>query len=407
MSLRETLIVILVAAIGLAGTAWFLATHERVTESTWTGFQGEARRNPWLAAQHFLNRVATPAEELRSLPELRRLPPNATLIVPQAHQTISAGLLEALVSWVREGGYLIVEAEHPKQSDPLLEAFSVQRSAVNPSDRVRMIEGKNDGHAYQIKLPNAAAPAALNLKRTVSLQSSDAWFRSETGNGSSLLALRFGDGMVTAVSDLDFLTNGAIGTLDHARFLWDLVRLSEFAKSVEQADVPGTKTVESGQTVLFFNRPDKLSLPDWLRKNAWAPLVGGAIALVLWLWRIIPRFGPIAPDAARARRSLLDHLRASGRFLWSNGHATRLLESSREACLREVGRSLPYFRSATPQARLSHLVQVLGIKEEHARYLVQPQRGGSMLQFLHTVRAYQRIYSRLTARQPRPSARPD
>ena len=399
MSLREVLVVLLVVAVGLSGTAWFLATHERVTETEWTGFTGEAKRNPWLAAQRLLSRMEIPAEEVRTLPGLRSLPPRATLIVPRAHQTVSASLREALVAWVHNGGHLIVEAEPLVQDDSLLDAFDVQRSAITPDQTQRRIGDRNKPPPYEIKLPNAVAPAALDMRPSVSLQSADTWFRAGDASGTSLVAKKIGSGMVTAISDLRYLTNNAIGTRDHAQFLWDLVRL-------DQAGAAHSQPVDKGQqTVLFFNRPGKLSLPDWLRTHAWAPLTGGAIALVLWLWRSIPRFGPIAPDAGRGRRSLLDHLRASGRFLWSTGHATRLLESSRTACLRELSRSLPYFQNATPQARLSQLQQVLGVQEEQARYLLEPQQGASMTQFLHTVRAYQHIYSRLAARKTEIAAR--
>ncbi len=393
MSLREVLLVLLVVAVGLSGTAWFLATHERVTETQWTGFTGEAKRNPWLAAQRFLNRVEIPAKEVRTLPELRRLAPRATLIVPRAHQTVSPSLREALVAWVHGGGYLIVEAEQLVQDDPLLDAFGVQRSAIAPDRAQRRISDRNKTPPYEIKLPNATAPAALDMRPVVSLQSGDAWFRAGDDSGTSLVALKIGRGMVTAISDLRYLTNNAIGTRDHAQFLWNLVRLDRAATANPEPDDSAERTV------LFFNRPDKLSLANWLRKHAWAPLTGGAIALAIWLWRAIPRFGPMVPDAGRGRRSLLDHLRASGRFLWSTGHAVRLLESSRAACLRELSRSLPYFQNATPQARMSQLEQVLGVREHHARYLLEPQQGGSMMQFLHTVQAYQHIYSRLAARK--------
>ena len=407
MSVRDILIVVLIAAIGLTGVVWFLSTHEKVTEPAWTGLRGEARRNPWLAAERFLNRVATPAKELRTLPELRKLPANATLIVPQAHQAISARLRDALVEWVRQGGYLIVEAEHPAQRDLLTDAFGVRRSAI-ASDRPERKGAESDEPKFdEITLPNAAAPAAINLNTAVSLEADNAWFQADSRHATWLVTVRFGAGMVTVVSDLDYLSNGAIGHLDHAQFLWDLVRLHEFAASTSTTPSgdagPG---VTEQQPVLFFSQPDKLSLLSWLRENAWAPLAGGALALLLWLWRIIPRFGPVTPDAGRDRRSLLDHLRASGRFLWTNGHGTRLLEASREACLRRLARSLPYFRSATPQERLTQLVQTLGINEEQARRILQPQESSGMLQFLHTIRVYQRVYSRLAVRQTKTAARP-
>ncbi len=394
MSLREALVMMLAAAIGAAATAWFLATHERVTENVWTGFRGEARQNPWLAAERFLNRVAVPTDELRTLPDLRTLPPAGTLIVPDAHQSISARLRDALVAWVRNGGHLIVEAEPAQQDDPLLEAFGVRRSAVEPKRRNPAIDHSGERKFDQVRLPNATAPALVDVHAAVSLEADGAWFRAEGRYGTWLVTIRFGNGIVTALGDLDYLSNGAIGSLDHAQFLWDLVRLRE----------PATSADTDIQPVRFFNHPGKLSLMDWLANNAWAPLIGATAALLLWLWHVIPRFGPVLPDPERTRRSLLDHLRASGRFLWSNGHTKRLLESSRRACLRRINRSLPHFPSASPGERVSLLMQALGLEEEQARRILEPQEGGNMPQFLQTIRVYQQVNARLAERRSAPAA---
>ena len=393
MSLRETLIMLLIVVIGLTGVVWFLATHEQVTEQAWTGFRGEAKRNPWLAGQRLLQRFGQPAKELRSMPELRNLPPRATLIIPRSHHTITGHLRDEVIDWVRQGGYLIVEAEYPRLKDPLVEAFGVERHEIEFEEYEDDLEVFEEDEFEKVRLPNAMAPATIELERYMSLDAKDVWFRVDGTDGTYMLVKRSGRGAVTIVNDLDYARNISIGSLDHAHFLVDLVRLREELIADE-----GIGPAPQAAQVMFFNRPGKLSLATWLREHAWAPLAGGAAALLLWLWRVIPRFGPIMPDAERGRRRLLDHLRASGRFLWSNGHATRLVEASREACLRQIGRSLPHFLSATAEARVEQLVDTLGITQEQAQRILQPQEGGKMIQFWQTIRLYQRVYSRLAIR---------
>ncbi|UCH46540.1 MAG: hypothetical protein JSU95_10435 [Betaproteobacteria bacterium] len=393
MSLRETLIMALVIVIGLSGVVWFLATHEQVTEQAWTGLRGEAKRNPWLAAQRLVRRFGQPATELRSLPELRNLPPRATLIVPESHHTINGHLRDEIIDWVRSGGYLIVEAEYPRQKDPLVEAFGVDRYTIEFDEYEDDLDVFEESNFEKIRLPNATTPAAIELERFMSLDAKDVWFRADGTYGTYLLVKRSGRGAVTIVNDLNYAHNDGIGSLDHAQFLVDLVQLRE-----ELIRDEGIGPAPQDTPVMFFNRPGKLSLASWLGEHAWAPLAGGAAALILWLWRVIPRFGPIMPDADRKRRRLLDHLRASGRFLWSNGHATRLVEASREACLRQIARSLPHFLSATEEARIEQLVHTLGITQEQAQRILQPQEGGKMIHFWQTIRLYQRVYSRLAIR---------
>ena len=159
MSLREMLIMALVVAIGVSGVAWFLATHEQVTEQAWTGFRGEAKRNPWLAAQRLMNRFDTPATELRSLPELRNLPPRATLIIPASHHTITGHLRDEIIDWVRRGGHLIVEAEDPRYDDPLVAAFGVDRYTVDFEEYEDELEVFDGAVSEKVRLPNAAACA--------------------------------------------------------------------------------------------------------------------------------------------------------------------------------------------------------------------------------------------------------
>ncbi|UCD67775.1 MAG: hypothetical protein JSW48_13255 [Betaproteobacteria bacterium] len=393
MSLREILIMILVVVIGLSSVAWFLATHEQVTEQAWTGFRGEAKRNPWLASQRLVRRLGQPASELRSLPELRNLPPHATLIIPRSHQTINRHLRDEIIDWVRRGGYLIVEAEYARQEDPLVDAFGVDRISVEVDEFEDGREVAEDTDFETIRLPNATAPAKIDLNPFMSVDAQDVWFRADEHFGTYLLVKRSGRGAVAVINDLNYARNRGIGILDHARFLVDLVQLRD-----EFTPDDGVGLASQDAPVLFFNRPGKLSLASWLKEHAWAPLASGAIALFLFLWRVIPRFGPIMPEAERRRRRLLDHLRASGRFLWSNGHATRLLEASRDACLRQIGRSLPHFLSTTADARVEQLVNALGITQEQAQRILQPQQGGKMMQFWHTIRLYQRVHSRLAIR---------
>jgi hypothetical protein len=396
MSTREALIMLLLLAIATSGAAWFLATHERYEADIWVGYRGEARRNPWLGAQRFLERYDISTTEVRALPELRNLTPEATLVIPKSHHLITASLRDHLVGWVEQGGLLIVEAEYAGVDDTLTGAFGVRRLETQYDEFDEEPDEEADAPGYEtISLPGASAAATVDFQTYTTLDGDDAWFRADGKYGTYLLVVRRGDGTAIIVNDLDFLRNNVIGSHDHARFLLHLLGLREYIATT------GISASASGAgPVMFFNRPGKLSLFDWLKKNAWATMAGAAVALLCWLWRVVPRFGPVAPDPERARRRLLDHLRASGRFLWANGHAMRLLEASREACLRRIGRAFPHFLSANVETRTAQLVDTLGITEEQAQRILKPQENAKMLQFLQTIRLYQSVLSRLAASHP-------
>ena len=183
------------------------------------------------------------------------------------------------------------------------------------------------------------------------------------------------------LNDFGFMRNLAIGQLDHAEFLWQLVRFQ-----------PGTAEV------FVFDNPQKLSLVQWLVDNAWAVLAAGAALLLVWLWRIAPRFGPMAPDPEPVRRRLLDHLRASGRFQWSKGGAATLAEAAREAALRRVARAQTDFAALSPAERRDRLAASFDLPAEEAGRVLRPAKDTQPVEFVAAMRVFQRIHERLSRR---------
>jgi len=406
MKTRDILIGILIAALGISGAVWLRANFDLETEKVMVGFRGEAQRNPWLAAERLLDRMRLPASELREYDGLRKLQPDSMLVLPQGRQTLSESLRAGILNWVQGGGFLVVEAEHPSIRDPLIDEFGVMRVADADNSKankhrqgtgsISRNNSEDDANANHVdrdsldltvvRLPASRLTSLVWMEADFSLVSEHAWFRAGTDYSANILMLRVGDGNVVVVNNLDFATNSEISELDHAQFVVELARF---------AQRPGP--------VIFFINPGQPSLMKWLRTHAWAPISAATLAVFLWLWKSIPRFGPISPDPARARRRLLDHLRASGRFLWSRGQGGRLLEVSREACLRKISRTLPDFETATESTQASRLMRMFGISSEQAQQILSPQAPGKMLHFMHTIHLYQTIHARLALHQAQTS----
>ena len=257
MSRREILIVLLIAAIGVSAVVWFLSTHEKVTDRVRIGLQGEARRNPWLAAQRLLDHFDRPATEVRKLTQLNTLPEQGTLIIPKAHFTITGHLRSQITEWVKQGGYLIVEAENPLQDDPLLDAFEVTRGEVEANEDKHPAAQKKQGVDSDIELitlPDASTVARVKLDRFIVLDTSHPWYHYDGKYGTYLLTKPVGQGVVTVVNDLDFARNSFIGELDHAQFFLDLVALrSRLASGTSNTPTTGANRV------MIFNEPGKPS----------------------------------------------------------------------------------------------------------------------------------------------------
>jgi hypothetical protein len=93
-------------------------------------------------------------------------------------------------------------------------------------------------------------------------------------------------------------------------------------------------------------------------------MIAAAILLALALWRILPRFGPILPRPEPARRQLLEHLRAAGRFRWSRGAREQLLTAAREQLERHIAIAAPRLAHLPPSRRYSELSAQLGTDPE-------------------------------------------
>jgi hypothetical protein len=361
-------------AFALLGGAsiWLLTRIHFEPQRVWTGYQGEARRNQWLAAERLLDRMGMEVHHMRAVPELHDLPQRATLVLTAPREVLSANDRERVLAWVGYGGHLVVEAERLDSPDPLLDALEVARKPAK--------DGRRSSEPFVFTLPQAPEPIKAQLYAPLSLDAPQA--SAGVKNSSATLLVHFPrlKGRVTALSTLSFARNGAIGEFSHAELLWQIMRFAPASK-----------------TVYFFDGPRKLSLLQWLRDEAWPALAGFALLLALWLWRVVPRFGPLAPDPEPARRRLLDHLRASARFLWSRGGGDALAEASREAVLRRIARAQPDF-AGLPVAERAKRLAALGVTGAEARFVLEPQRAPRPDVFAGLIGLYQHIHQQLTHR---------
>jgi hypothetical protein len=365
MNPRLLATLVLGAALVL-GAVWFLSAYERVPDKEWVGPSGEARRNPFLAAERLAGRMGLRVKELRSLPELDTLAPSGVLLLPNRRQALEPARIRSLVAWVQGGGHLIVEAELPGVADPLLDLLAVRRSAAERAAKPPPVE-----------LPGGRR-LAVSLFGNQSL-AADKKILLHAGppDAARLISFEQGEGMVSAASGLHFARNNLIGANDNAEFLWHLVAQTQ-----------------AGELQVYW-APQRLSLWGFLKEQAAAALTAAAALAALWLWRIAPRFGPVAPDLPPARRRLLDHLRASGRYYWAQGLRAQLVSAARDAALRRVARAQPDFAAAPTAERVRRLASLAAIPHDEAeRFLAAggALRGAAFIQVAQTA---QRVHSAL------------
>jgi hypothetical protein len=374
-SARAALIALPLMAFALyAAFNWFRLEEE----STWSGAGQAAREDDYLAYGRLLERMGRPPRSLQAPAELESLPRGGTLLIAARRLAyMTPQRVRGLVAWVEGGGHLVAEWERRAIDDPLVDAFGITRGfpeepripgAARPFDPE---EARNRGAnilTFDWPQLGAALRARAGTRTGELFDDGSREDMNEVRQGKRVVAVSFpaGRGRVTFLPSLRFLRNEAIGELDHAELGWRLAS-------------------QAGPVTLYL-RLRSAGLMDWIQRDAWPAFAAGALLLLLWLARIMPRFGPLEPDAPPARRSLVEHIAASGRFLWSRGAANTLLEAVRERAARSARRKGLSTRSLASHApgaatapldaaAFTHRMASLQKVEQEAQARTSPRKG--------------------------------
>ncbi len=348
---RLILLLVLVLLLLFVGM-WLSQRIERVTEEKYVGYQGEARYNPLLAAQRLLKKMHIDVKAVHHLPNIEHsLQQGDVLFLIQSHRPLSASKSKALLAWVARGGHalLVSNTLHNQQNfvaDPTLESLQVEQfdlgldtEAVRQAGPVAVKLNKNSFHVnfhpdYILSLSETSKDGSIVLRH--------------------LLHLGHGEGDVTLLTDAWFLHNARIGELDHAAFFWALLNLQQRPQRVWLVYPLSKNLVDSAET---RRKPTQggycedcedsefaaQTPPLWqiLWKNVWYVMISLLTLLLFALWRATRRFGSLLAPPSEQRRSLLEHIEASGEFFWRSGQANQLLRGLRQSVFKDLQRQHP------------------------------------------------------------------
>jgi hypothetical protein len=343
MSNRAIILALVGVLLGLGGW-WFSQNFGFAPQRVWVGYSGEARVNPLFAARLLLERLGFKVQQKADFRKLGALPPAATVILAADRAELDPAGARALLSWVeRDGGHLIIGVERELPRDVLLQQINVEahwkgsdeeedQPPAPGIDRIPMPDGT------ELRADLLPSPTLVDLD-----EDADAWRFSSRG-GTRILQFAWGEGDITVLSTLRPFSNREIGRLDHAELLAEI-----------------TDATEPGELFLIRHL-ESPSLLAWLIQHAMATLVALAVFLLVWLWRVIPRFGPLAPSPAPDRKSLLEHIRAVGRFYLDQRELARLLALLRADCVELFSRRAPHAQGLDDAARLREAARMTGVR---------------------------------------------
>jgi hypothetical protein len=377
---NRAIVLALVGALLAVGAWWFTRNYGFGPERVWVGLSGEARVNPYHAARLLLERLGFKVEQKAEFRKLGAPPPGTTLILAADRSDLDPVTARGLLSWVeRDGGHLIIGAERELPRDVLLANINVEATWTEDEEGAARRRGPSvdrlplaDG--AQLRVDLLPSPVLRDLD-----EDADAW-RFESRGGVRILQFGWGEGQITVFSTLRPFTNREIGRLDHAELLIQMV---------QRADAPGA--------VLIVRYLESASLPGWLAEHAPAALIAAGLFLLVWLWRVVPRFGPLEPSPAPDRKSLIEHILAVGRFYADQRELGRLLQMLRADCVELFERAAPQAHGLDDAARLREAGRIAGVRPRDLAQALTA-RADTPNEFSNAVRTLASFRRRLTRR---------
>ncbi len=364
MSLRPRFLIGAGLFLLLGLLAIYIAGHLQPYQDTVEhGPAPEAMGNPYLAAEHFLRRQGLQVARADGLEVLGELPSAGhSLLLLGSRQRMTPRQADRLLEWTNKGGHLLFIAEglyeekEGNSGDLLADRLGIQQYETRDLDDEESQEREEQEHTDQadepadepaenaatgedaparveedpypeltkLYLENEKAPAYAGFDPEFHLYDSqnraNAWANS--AKATHMLQLNHGDGLVTVLTDAWIWQNRDIDKYDNAWLLWYL-------------------TQNSSVTLLY--RAERDSLATLLGQNFPEALVALALLVILVLWHVGQRQGPLQAPASRARRQLEEHLRGSADFLLRRSGQASLLQGLQRDIQRRARHRHPGF----------------------------------------------------------------
>lgn len=419
LSLRQLVMGLIFLSL-IGGAIWLW--HDQM-EQRWTlvpNRQSEAHKNNLLVAERLLTGRNYQVKTIPTLTQaLVSLPAHGTLMILNNNGNMSAFQADDLQRWVQAGNTLILKpkfnfifirptaadavtaphedatsnqathaepqednAEHATvdndadtdapptttdtapyakqlQDDPITSSLGIQLKEVfvaAPANKPAQQKPQqtppqtpSQSFAKYVEFPHQDYPLEIWQSKRRLIASNKAVQPIASDNTGEILRLyTSGKGHIVLLAD-NYFDNQKIAAFDHAEVLLQLAQLqTESQQILIVKDVAPTPW----HVMLLHALPYALS--------------SLAFVLLLVTWRAMHRFGPLLPDPQQERRSLLEHIDASAKWLWQSmaGRDT-LLQASRAATEKAIQRRAPEIIKLPIQERMAQLHNASRIDIKH------------------------------------------
>ena len=289
-----------------------------------TGYRGKARRDPFLAAERFLQENDFDVSMHTWIGG--SLPAGGTLIAT-SQSFGNRGTTDMVLDWVSGGGNLLLMLEGG-------ETFRTEWD-TRTSEAKKRTQPERDELLEKLGIEKVAAGTVkadvriAGTKTAVEVPAHFTWkdgheparmeFSAANGNSIGLASFHRGAGRIAVAAHAEPFRNRHLGDADNA---WLLLRLVGHPSESE----------------VWFLNGVRVSFFGMLWEHGWMALTAAAALLAVWLWKSLPRFGPLRAPEETGTRDFAGHLSLTGAFLWRHRQREQLITPVRETVIRCAAR---------------------------------------------------------------------
>jgi hypothetical protein len=371
LRLRYLLVAIAAAVVVAGGLYWFFSTFHQVPFDFRSPPGPEARRNRLLALERTLAaRGHTVFNRLRFSAEDFADAEHSAIVLDVDPRSLHADEAELLLEFVGAGASLLMRMPSSAEGRA---GIVLERMGVEPLEA--------EPHCFELALGAGRTHEICGGTR-LGGDIEDSFSRlarhDDEAEGYWYGQAWYDQGRVVLVSDLDMLHNSAL----------------DDAEAVEVGAALLAPLLER-ERIHLFRGSDAEPFHVLVARLGWPILLPAFAALLLWLWMRSQRLGPRLPDAVQPRRALLEHVRASGEFLFRRGQPVAMHRAVLARVLKRIDERAPAIAALPAGERDAALSAQTGLSAAAIRAALDPVGLGRADLFLSSLSTLLQLERRL------------
>lgn len=372
----------LVAVLVVLVAGYLYASIEVFDKTTSKGFAAEARNQPYLAAQKVLQSYQLQVslyDDFRGL--FAETTPgvipaeNDAVILTEGEIPISQQRAAQILSWVESGGHLILSHSGVSQDGIFRSNHIMQQLDI----RVEWLESDEPFAEYQAQQPTDMVnpndlPLSVNLEtsyRIILPPDRELTYQAGDDEGMTFAQMDYGNGLITLMTETYIWNNYQIDEADNVELLVNLLDWADHIHIFSARELPHWTTL----------------LYDYAPYFIWF----ASLTIVLIMWRLSVRFGPVQHQDEHSYSPFSMHIKAAGEFYWRSGQQADLLKDLRVSVLTELSRRVPKLKNADRKQQLERLAQLSGWSGDSIEELLFSDKPLNEMQFTQWIQGLQKL----------------